>query len=61
MQEKIKTPNIKNCYRNYCAAGNFIDAPAEAMKANIKRGLGNYEYFCALKEGGTYGIQRLYI
>ena len=46
LQEKNKTPSIKNCYTNYCAGGNFTDATGEVMTANSK-------YFCVLSNGST--------
>ena len=51
LQEKSKTPSIKNCYKNDCATGNFTDVGGETMKASIKHELTNCKYFSGLSDG----------
>ena len=48
LQEKNKTPGIKECYRNDRAAANFTDFIAKVTKDSSAKDLAKAHYFCNL-------------
>ena len=53
LQEKNKTPGIKECYRNDRAAANFGHSIAKVTKESFVKDLAKACYFCILSEGST--------
>ena len=53
LQEKNKTPGIKECYRYDRAAANFGHSIAKVTKESFVKDLAKACYFCILSEGST--------
>ena len=53
LQEKNKTPGIKECYRNDRAAANFTDSIAKVTKDSFAKDLAKAHYFCIPSDGCT--------
>ena len=53
LQEKNKTPEIKECYRNDRAAANFTDSIAKVTKDSFAKDLAKARYFCIPSDGCT--------
>ena len=51
LQEKNKTPRIKECYRNDRAAAKFTDSIAKVTKDSFAKDLAKARYFCILSDG----------
>ena len=51
LQEKNKTPRIKECYRNDWAAAKFTDSIAKVTKDSFAKDLAKARYFCILSDG----------
>ena len=53
LQEKNKTPGIKECYRNDRAVARFTDSIAKVIKDSFAKDLAKVCYFYILSEGIT--------
>ena len=53
LQEKNKTPGIKECYRNDTAVASFTDSIAKVTKDSFAKDLAKVCYFCILSDGIT--------
>ena len=53
LQEKNKTPGIKECYRNDRAVASFTDSIAKVTKDSFAKDLPKVRYFCILSDGIT--------
>ena len=53
LQEKNKTPGIKECYRNDRSAANFTDSIAKVTKRSFAKDLAKACYFFILSDGST--------